>query len=257
MVKRWMLITAVLCVVMTVLPGTAGAIGIEAAIGGWYQMPSGSLGYKALDSGDILDLEDDLNYGDESRVSARVNIDMPLFFPNIYLMFTPMEFSDTGRNIGGFTFGDITFDPGPFYSKTTLNNYDIGLYYGIPILKTATFKKLNIDVGLNIRLVDFDVSIQQELSGLNESGSGVLPVPMLFVAVQFTPVKKLSFQAEGRAISISGNDLYSLIGRVKVNLIGPLFAAGGYRYEKLNIDEEDVDVEVDVRGPFLEIGCSF
>ena len=147
---------------------------------------------------------------------------MPLFFPNIYLMATPMEFNETGRKSGGFTFGDYNFDPGPFDSKTCLDSYDIGLYYGIPLLKTATLKKLNIDIGINIRLIDFDVSIHQASSGLDESESGVLPVPMVFAAVQFTPIKKLSFEVEGRGISISGNDLFSLIGRVKVKIFGPV-----------------------------------
>ena len=255
--KKWMLITVVIASMISGLTGSASALGIEAAIGGWYQTPSGTLGYKALDSGDILDIEDDLNYGDESRVAARVNIDMPLFFPNIYLMATPMEFNETGRKSGGFTFGDYNFDPGPFDSKTCLDSYDIGLYYGIPLLKTATLKKLNVDIGINIRLIDFDVSIHQASSGLDESESGVLPVPMVFAAVQFRPVKKLSFEVEGRGISVSGNDLFSLIGRVKVKIFGPVFAAGGYRYEKLNIDEDDVDVELEVRGPFLEAGFSF
>ncbi|WP_321493139.1 TIGR04219 family outer membrane beta-barrel protein [uncultured Desulfobacter sp.] len=257
MMKKWTLTTLMIFAVIAGLTGTACAFGIEAAIGGWYQTPSGHLGYKALDSGDFLDLENDLNYGDEKRVTARVNIDMPLIFPNIYLMASPMEFTETGQKTGGFTFGDINFDPGTFVSKMSLDNYDIGLYYGIPLLKTATLKKLNVDVGINVRLIDYDLSIHQDSTGLDESESGVLPIPMVFLAVQFTPFKALSFQAEGRAISYSGNDLISLIGRIKVKIFGPVFAAAGYRYEKINIDEEDVDASLEVRGPFLEAGLSF
>jgi outer membrane protein len=237
--------------------GTAGAFGAEVAIGGWRQNPSGTLGYKVLDDGDILDLEEDLDYGEETRLSARLSIDMPLFLPNIYLMATPMEFSATGQKEAGFNFGDIHFDPGQFYSETKLDNLDVALYYGIPLLEMATFEKLNVDLGINVRIYDYELSVRQESSGLSESESGVLPIPMVFLAVQFSPIEELSFQAEGRGISYSGNDLYSLIGRVKVNIVGPLFAAGGYRYEKLKLDEEDVLADVEFSGPFLEVGFSF
>lgn len=255
--RRCMLIMVIFGTLIMATANTVGAFGIEVAIGGWRQDPSGTIGYKVLDDGDLLDLEQDLKYEDETRFSARVDIDMPLVLPNIYLMGTPMEFSETGQKTDGFKFGDITFDPGPFHSKTVLDNLDVGLYYGIPFLETATFEKLNVDIGINLRIFDYELSIHQASSGLDESESGVLPIPMVFLAARFSPIEKLSFQVEGRGISYSGNDLYSIIGRVKVDIFGPLFAAGGYRYEKLKLDEDDVSVDIEFSGPFLEAGLSF
>ena len=139
-----LLIIAVLVVLIT--SPSAGAWGLEFALGGWYQDPKGTLGYKALGVDDILDLENDLKYEEETRVAGRLNIDMPLFIPNIYLMATPVEFEATGQKDGGFKFGDIVFDPGPFETKTVLDHLDVGLYYGIPLLETATLKKFNIDI---------------------------------------------------------------------------------------------------------------
>jgi outer membrane protein len=255
--KKYMLLIAVLGTLIMATAGTVGAFGLEVAVGGWQQDPSGTLGYEVLDDGDLLDFEQDLNYEEETRFAARVIIDMPLILPNIYLMATPMEFSATGQKDGGFKFGDITFDPGPFHSETVLDHLDVGLFYGIPFLETASFEKLNIDLGINVRIFDYDLSVHQESTGLDESESGVLPVPMVFLAVQFSPIEELSFQVEGRGVSYSGNDLYSIIGRLKVNIFGPLFAAGGYRYEKLELDEEDVLVDVEFSGPFLEVGFFF
>jgi outer membrane protein len=247
----------ILCTLILAAASTAGAFGVEAAIGGWRQDPSGMLGYKSLDDGDFLDWENDLNYEDETRVFGRLSIDMPLFLPNIYLMATPMQFSATGQKDGGFKFGDINFDPGHFFSEMVLDNLDVGLYYGIPFLETATLEKLNVDLGVNVRLFDYELTIRQDSSGLMESESGVLPIPMIFLAVRFNPIEALSFQVEGRGISYSNNDLYSIIGRVKVTIFGPLFAAGGYRYEKLKLNEEDVSADVEFSGPFLEAGFSF
>ncbi len=255
--SRKNLLAMTICLFIFAAAQPASAIGLEFAVGGWAQGPSGSLGYKALAENDILDVEQDLKYDDETRVSARLAIDMPLFLPNIYLMATPMEFSATGEKADGFKFGDITFDPGSFYSETILDNIDIALYYGFPFLETATFDKLNLDFGLNVRIYDYEINIRQDSSGLNESDSGTFPVPMIFLAAQFRPIERLSFEAEGRGISYNGNDIYSLIGRVKVKIVGPLFAAGGYRYEKTKLDEEDVVADIEVSGLFLEAGFSF
>ena len=236
---------------------TAAAFGMELAVGGWAQEPTGTFGYKALNTNDILDVEGNLKYDRKTRVSGRLSIDTPIFLPDIYLMVTPIDFSATGRNDNSFKFGDVTFNPGSFHSETKLNNLDVGLYYGIPLLKSATLDTINIDVGVNVRIYDYDVKIRQDSSGLSASDSGTLPVPMVFLAVQLRPFKRLSFEAEGRGVTYSGNDVYSLIGRVKVGLVGPLFVAGGYRYEKTKLDEHDISADLEISGPFLETGFSF
>ena len=255
--RRYILTVVMISTFITAAASTASAFGIEVAIGGWRQDPSGTVGYKAIDDTDLLDLEQDLNYEDETRVSVRADIDMPLFLPNIYLMLTPMEFSETGQKDQGFKFGNVNFDPGPFYSESVLDNMDVGLYYGIPLLETATLDKLSVDIGINVRIFDYELTVRQASTGLNDSESGVLPIPMVFLAGRFSPIEKLSFEVEGRGISYSGNDLYSLIGRIRVDIFGPLFAAGGYRYEKLKLDEDDVSADIEFSGPFLEAGLSF
>jgi outer membrane protein len=257
MMCRNNLLATTICLIILAAANPVGAIGLEFAVGGWVQGPSGALGYKAMGAEDVLDIEGDLKYDDETQVSARLSIDMPLFLPNIYLMVTPLEYSETGEKAGGFKFGDIVFDPGPFYSETVLNNMDIGLYYGIPLLETVSFDKLNIDIGLNVRIYDYELKIRQDSGGLSESEAGTLPVPMVFLAVQFRPIERLALEVEGRGISYSGNDIYSLIGRVKVEIAGPLFAGGGYRYEKVKLDEKDVYADMEFSGPFLEAGFTF
>ena len=239
------------------VPTASYALGLEFAVGGWKQSPQGYLSYKSVTADDELDLERDCNYDDETRFTGRLKIDMPLFIPNIYLMASPMEFDGTGLKTVDFKFGDYDFDADvPFYSKLTLDHYDIGFYYGIPFIETITAKIVNIDLGLNIRIYDFEVKIKQDTT-IEESEDFTLPVPMAYLALQIKPVEKLAIEAEARGISYSGNQLYSLIGRVKFNVFGPVFAAAGYRYDKLKIDEEDVDVDVDFSGPFIEAGFKF
>jgi outer membrane protein len=247
----------ILLAVITI-PSTAAALGLEVTAGAWYQSPKGQLAFKPDDAGDILDIENDLKYEDETQFLGRLKIDMPLLIPNVYVMATPMEFEGTGRKDLSFKFGDVNFvGSADFFSKTTLDNYDIALYYGIPLLETATLDKLNIDLGVNVRIIDFETKVTQESSGIDETKSLTLPIPMVFAALQFRPIERLTFEAEGRGIAIGNDKTYSLLGRLRLNVIGPVFVTGGYRYDNIDIDEKGVVIDADFKGPFAEAGLSF
>ena len=238
------------------------AAGLEAAVGGWRQSLSGTLSYSESQIADTIDLENDIHFDDESRIFGRAKIDMPLFLPNLYLMATPMEFEGNGTKSGTLQFGNDTFDfSAGLTSKITLNQYDVGLYYGLPFVRTASLGNLNVDVGLNVRIVDLEAKVRGTSTAtgqiVQESKSVTLPVPMLYVGVQFTPFDALAFEAEGRGIALGDNKLYSVIGRVRYNFAGPVFLAGGYRFDKLEIDEDDVVADADFRGPFIEMGIKF
>ncbi len=243
-------------------PVSAYAIGAEVAIGGWGQGPSGSLGYNAADT---LDLEGDFNYDRETRVFGRVKVDMPLIIPNIYLVATPMAFEGKGSKDSSFTFGDETFSgSAQFDSKITLDHYDIALYYGIPFLKTATLGKLNVELGINARILDFSAEVtgQNTLgTAATDSTSMTIPVPMIYIGAQVNPIKFVSLEVEGRGIAYNDNSYYDFTGRVKVKPLGvPLlkpFIAVGWRQETINIDVDDVKADLKFGGPFAEIGVEF
>ena len=246
-------ILALLLVIATA--GTGHAFGVEFAAGAWNQSPDGKLGYEALSPSDILDLKSDFNYQDETRFFGWIDIDMPAFIPNLYIVGTPMEFEGIGNknfNWGGFP---VT---GTFKSKLTLNHLDVALYYGIPLLETATLNKFNIDIGLNVRIFDVEATlVETSGTGVDVTESFTVPVPMLFLAVQIRPIEAIAIEAEGRGVSIGGNKGYSLIGRIRWNAFGPMFLAGGYRYDKYDIDEEGIILDADFGGPFGELGLSF
>ncbi len=236
----------------------AVAIGIEAAVGGQFLSPSGFFSYKGTGELDNLDIDNDLKYDNETNVYTRVKIDMPLVFPNIYLMATPVEFEATGINNINFKFGDLEFNEDEeFYSKLNLSHYDVTLYYSIPFLGIATLNRINIDLGINVRVIDFKAEMRQETSNLYESKDAVLPVPMIYAAIAVGPVKDISLEAEIRGISYGNNSYYSVLGRIKYEFPGPLFIAGGYRYDEVKIDEDDIDIDLKIQGVFFESGVSF
>ncbi|HHP7233520.1 MAG TPA: TIGR04219 family outer membrane beta-barrel protein [Desulfobacterales bacterium] len=238
------------------IPAIANAVGLEVALGGWYQSPSGTLGLDITGAEDLLDLENDLNYDDETRFIGRAKLDLP-FVPNVYVMATPMEFEGDGSK--AFNFGGETFQ-GSFSSKLTLDHYDVALFYGIPLLETATLDMLNIELGINVRIFDFEARIAGEDPFGNpaeESESFTVPIPMVYAAIMFRPLEAINFEVEGRGISFGDDKSFSLIGRVRWNTFGPLFVTGGYRYDDYDIDEEGLVVEADFSGPFAEAGFSF
>jgi len=256
MMKKMCWIVSLLMLV--VLPASSHAIGLEVAVGGWYQDPGGDLSYNGLGVDDTLSIENDLNYDSEFRYTGRAKIDMPLVIPNIYLMATPMSFDATGTKSATFKFGDFNFTQDvDFYSKVDLTHFDIGLYYGLPFLGLATLKTLNVDVGLNLRIIDFSAEVRQDATRLSESEGVVFPLPMVYLGVQVKPGKRFSIEGELRGLMLGNNSYYSLVARLKAKIFGPVFVAGGYRYDAIDIDESDVKFDATIDGFFFEAGAEF
>lgn len=236
------------------VPQIASAVGFEATVGMWRQAPSGDISYK----GETLSVENELKYDSKTKVFGRAKIDMPLGLPNIYLMATPMEFKDEGSKNINFTFGDRTFTANvPFKSSVQADHYDICLYYGLPFLKKATLGKLNAEVGLNSRIIDFKAEIDQSATGIKESKSLTVLVPMVYTGLQFKPAKFIGAEVEARGVAYSSNHYYDLIGRLKIKPFGPVFVSGGYRYEDIKIDKSGVKASLKFKGPFVEAGVEF
>ncbi len=252
--KKFLFISSLL--VFLIIPAVSFAIPLidfEASIGGWMQSPAGELSYgDDVTQDDIIDLADELNYDTKTNVVVRAKAKLPVI-PGIYIVAAPMEFDGDALEDLEFTFGDEEFEDESLYSKVTLNQYDVGLYYGLPLLNLATMGKLNIDLGLNARIMDFGAEIKGSSSGM-ESKNIQLPIPMIFLSAQLEPMEKFAVEAELRGVQFQGNSIISFIGRLKLKVFGPAYGAAGFRYDSIKIDEESVLVETSFSGPFLELG---
>jgi len=246
-----------LAVIMAPSPAFA-FLGLEAGVGYWQQTPSGTLDYKGTTLTDNLDLKNDLNYTKKSNPFVRIKAELPLILPNIYLMATPMSFDGTGTKNASFSYGGQTFNANTaIQSKLKLDHYDLALFYPIPLLKTATLGKLNAELGLNVRKIDFQGTISQDTLSLTASKSLSLYVPMIYVGVQVKPIDLFSVEIEGRGIAYGANHYYDYMGKLKIMPAGPLYIAGGYRAETIKIDQSDVKCDIKFSGPFIEAGLFF
>lgn len=225
-------------------------VNIEGALGvGWYT-PEGSL----QSEGDVLDMENNFDLSRKTDLFGRVKIyDLPLIIPSAYVMVNPVTFNETTTD--SFQFGGETFD-GSLDTELKFNQYDIALYYSLPLLKTATLDRLNLEAGLNFRYIDAEASVSETGGGQSASESMSIIIPQIYLGAQFKPVDRFSFEAEFRGVTYKSDSAYSVLGRMKVKAFGPVFVAGGYRYDVYDIDKSGLMVDFDFSGAFIETGFS-
>lgn len=252
MKKRILLISLI---AMLVFPAGAFAlVDIEGSVGVWGTMPSGDFSYKAASGAGLgTDFEDTFGFDDEISPMARLKVDVT-GLPVIYFMYTPIKFE--GEAKASFSFDGETFDPNAD-TELTVNQYDLALYYGVPFLGLASLGKVHVNAGLNIRAIEMEAKMYDPGTMISKDESITLPVPMLYLAADVSPVDMLVLEAEVRALPVSDYNVVSAIARVRVNTFGPLYISGGYRYETMAVDHDDFDFEFDLTGPFAEVGFDF
>ena len=235
----------------------AGDLGLNLGARGWPLSPQRIFADTPHGSSNIAQIANELGSYHADRPHSRLVFEFPRFFPNLYLMATPTEFKGVSdKNIRFHIGGKVFAAESNFNSQITLNELDLTLYYDLPLVKTLTADTLNIDLGLNVRTVDFDGDLEHEWVG-KASKSFVVPIPMVFGALQFHPLNALALEAEGRGMALGANKAFSLVGRIRWNVLDHVFAAGGYRYDKFDIDYQGVIIDADISGPFFEAGLSF
>ncbi|HEX9137342.1 MAG TPA: TIGR04219 family outer membrane beta-barrel protein [Nitrospirota bacterium] len=256
--KTHLYATCLAVLVLIAVPCSAFAFfGVEAGVGVWHQTPSGTISYKPLTgtSADV-DLKNDMNLGSENQLFVRAKVELPLILPNVYFMATPMSFKGNGALNRDISFNNIQFNATAFVeSKVKLDHYDLAFYYPIPLLKTATLGKLNVDLGLDVRQIAFEGTITG--GGQTASKSMTVYLPMIYAGVQFKPISLIGIEGEVRGISYGSNTYIDYIARVKVNPIPLFFVGAGYRAETVKLDIQSVKADIKFSGPFAEVGLSF
>ncbi|HYA86293.1 MAG TPA: TIGR04219 family outer membrane beta-barrel protein [Nitrospirota bacterium] len=228
-------------------------LGVEVGVGYWQQSPSGTISYQGTSD---LDLKNDLFLSEKGQAFYRVKAELPLILPNIYFLATPMSFEGSGTLTRQITYGNTTFNvTTPIQTNVKLNQYDLALFYPIPLLKTATVGVLNVELGLNARKIDFEGTISQD--SLSASKSLSIYLPMVYAGVQVKPISLFAIEGEFRGIAIGENHYYDYIAKLKVNPVPIFYISGGYRSQDIKINQSDVMADVRFSGPFVEAGFSF
>ncbi len=248
-----------------ILPQESKAIpGVDVTLGVGYSTlsPSGDISY----GGDSVDVESDLGLGDSKKANVFVDVDLPIL-PHIKLEYFPFQYKGEGEVNKNFKFGDLNIN---FKEKvkTDMNfdQYDLTVYYGLPV------PFLHPKIGLTVKYLDGYVELFRESTSETQKADITLPIPMLYlgasVSVPLIPmVSDLIFDLEGKGISYDGNSLVDVKALAKVKIlsipaIAGLYAGLGYKYQRLKIDNLDVngkDFNSDLKfqGILGEVGIEF
>ena len=248
-------------IILFVTVANASAVPLINAGGGvgvWNQNPSGWVDYK---SESHVDVKDDLHLSDKTKFSGWFSIEGIPLLPNIRVQYTPMKFSGKGEVKEEFSFGNITVTKSDTVeSELEANQTDVTLYYGVPFLGLVTAGKLNLNAGINVKVIDAYVRVKT--STQEESKSATIPVPMLHLSGKLRPVSSISFEFLENWIGYSGSQFYETTAEIKFyplsNPVADLFVGVGYRYQRLKIDDiSDISSDLRIKGFFAEAGFLF
>jgi len=219
---------------------------VEAGAGGWMQTPSGIAEYN---SGSAITGSDTLNEDMDTSAYVWMLVKHPLpIIPNVRVEYTTIH--ATGNATGSWN--GLTVTSASADSELDITEYDIIPYYNI---LDNTFW-ITVDLGLDIKVVDSDYKIDS----LNYEDTSTTVVPMLYLRGRVEiPTTDLGVEADAKYISNGSSTIYDVRAKLDYTFdITPIIQPGlevGYRVQKINIDEDDVDVRTDIDFAGLYVGA--
>lgn len=230
----------------------AADLGFRVGGGNWDRDLSGQY---AEDGSQNFDLVDDAGLDSASSAYLYAQVEHPVFLlPNIRLERSNFDNDGQGDVQGEFTFQDRVFTVDePVDSTFSIDQTDIIAYYSVLDML------VDVDLGLDIRLIDADVSIRSQRTDIEASDSISTPVPMGYAAVRVdVPGTGAWVRAQGSGIGLRGSSFIDTRA-----VVGYTFGVGigvelGYRRQEIEIDDiDDIDADVTIEGGFAGVHYAF
>jgi outer membrane protein len=226
------------------LPMTSMADTLSVSIGGgmWKEDPGGYF-RNAIDPTNV-DVKDDLFWKEEDQGYLFVTLEhfVPII-PNFRLMTTSLDHSGSGT--ASFTLDGKDFT-GDITSSGTFDQTDITAYW--EVLDNV----VSLDLGLNIKLLDFSFSVASTAPPQQTSGSLKTTIPMVYGMVGVAPIPGLHLGVEANWIGYDGNDLTDFTAKVSYTTDFYFGFEGGYRSQSYKLDDVDGYFgKLEFKGPFI------
>jgi len=176
--------------------------------------PDGS--FSSMESGVIdteVDMEDDLDFDNSDEIMAEVALQLGSF--RLSLGYLPLKFSGTSNLTRDITFEGETFSAtDTVKGKMDIDLYDLGLTYYLVNFDDLPVR-IQLGPELSVKVLDGELSMSNETTGIDEEVSGTVPVPTI-----------------GLRARVGLSDFLALIGRV-----------GYVEYDDNSFLDADVQVE--------------
>jgi outer membrane protein len=241
------ILTASLICLFLPVAAQADALGVRFGANAWQQNFSGHA--QSGDSGDKIDIEDDMGFDDDDGFQGYISFEHSVpMVPNILVQRTVID-ADANGDLNGKTFDDVTF-PGAVKSTIDLTHTDATLYYQI------LDNWASLDIGLTARYFEQGIKVKDQTQ--NADLDIDLVIPMAYAAVKFDlPLTGLYVGADGNGIKYDDHHFFDAKAMIGWESSIGLGIEAGYRYFDVQYEDNDEEADLTIEGPFAGLFFHF
>lgn len=220
-------------------------LGVYAGFGSWDSAYDGK-------AGDPSVTLKDLGVKDHKNSYYYIALEHPVpIVPNIRLAHTEISSKQTAAISKSFTIDGTTFTANDtITSEFDLTHTDATLYYEI------LDNWVNLDLGLTARKFDGFVYAKSAAENKTKKVNVDQTLPMLYGKVQFDlPFSGLSAGLEGNYVSYQGDKISDYSAKISYlfDSVLDIGIEAGYRKFSLTVEDDDLDAEVNLKGPYAAV----
>ncbi len=213
--------------------------GIYAGGGSWSADMEGNIGKPSASLSDLGTKERNNTY-------YYIALEHPIpLIPNVKLQYN--DISSSQRGSADFTLGNTNFT-GNVNTTIDLSSTDATFYYEL------LDNWLNLDVGITVRKYDGELSASSDTASKKVSVD--TPLPLLYGKFRFDlPFSGLSANVEGNYVSYkdsSISDYNASLSYTFESLLDLGFEVG-YRQLSVQLDDDDIQTDVKLKGPYAAL----
>lgn len=248
--------TALTLIGATILLSTqvqADVVGIQFGADAWTPDYKGDIKFDTSSSdGTVIDLEDDLGFGDESHSTLWVKIEHPVpIIPNIKIVASDLDASASSTLTRDITYGDETFSASEdINTRFDMSNTEFTLYYEL------LDNWINLDAGLTIRQYDGKSTIRTSTTSATEGLDFAVPLLYLDARVDL-PFTGFFVDSTLNTISVDDNSISDVSVSLGYESNFGLGARLGIRTLDLEFNEDDVAADLEFQGTYLNVFYHF
>jgi len=222
-------------------------LGVYAGFGSWDATYDGQAGDPSITL-------KDLGVKDQKNRYIYIALEHPVpLLPNIRLMHTDIVNKQSAVISKTFTIDGTTFTAkDTVSSEFDLTHTDASFYYEI------LDNWVNLDLGLTAR--KFDGFVYAKSSTNNKKVNLDQILPMLYGKVQFDlPFSGLSAGVEGNYVSYQGDTISDYSAKISYlfDSVLDIGIEAGYRKFSLRVEDDELDAEVNLKGPYAAVIAHF
>jgi len=242
----------VVLILLTSAPLRADFVGLQIGTSSWTPDYSGSFALDGSASGTDIDIEDDLGFDDESHSSLWIKIEHPVpVLPNIRIVSSDLDASASNTLTRDIIYDDETFSASTDVdTRFDMSNTEFTLYYEL------LDNWINLDAGMSVRRYDGVSRIRTSTSSAEEDLDFTVPLLYLDARIDL-PFTGFFVDSTLNSISVDDSSITETMVGVGYESDFGLGGRLGYRSLDLEFDEDDLDVDLEFEGTYLNLFYHF